>query len=412
MSSVLLPLLLYKTVTQAEVKELPHFNLETELRLARLEGFPIDFQDIRRRTSIVADEENAAIPLQKIKISRDILGEVDKITFTSIKNHESRLFAQSVIDDNQDVLKSITESTSKPGYFVDRKWEDGIFVIFPDITNLMNIRKLLTKAIIVESERGNHDQCLVYAESITQLSSYILGPNISNIIVHEGFYETYVRILIQLASRFPNELRYTKYLRKSIENWPINLRLEGFKCGLPQWLKLYDDLKNRNSVKSNSILTEALEIDFNEVVEGGQEPEFTLGKAALVNAFRIAVHQAKKSDPGSRMPLAGAFANAFLLSSGNPNFANNYFLLFTYFLPLNDFTSFVIPERKLALYKQAADVLSSMKYDAGEDEVLSDRGELLTIIRSISDGSITLTLKGPTVSDDDELSITFPLPDK
>jgi hypothetical protein len=412
LSTLIFPVLLSEALAQSKELELPNFNLETELRLAKLEGFPVDFQDIRRRTQEIADEDNAAVSLQKVRISKDILIELDKLTYSNISIPENQSRARSLIDDHRDILFSISEATSKPGYFVDRNWEDGIFLIFPDFSNLMNIRRLLTKAIVVESDRGNHDQCLEYLQSIKQISAYVLNPDITSIIVHEEFYDTYIRNLIQLASRYPEELRYLKLLSHSIKNLPPNLRIEGFKCGLPAWLKLYDDLRNRDSIKSNSILVELLEIDLTKVEDGGQDPEFTLGKAALINAFRMAVKQAQYSDPASKYILAGAFANTLLLSSGNPNFAELYFTIFTYFLPLNDYASFIIPERRKILYSQTLESLTTLEFDSRKVSVLSERGESLEVIRSISDDMVTISLSLEQENEEDELSITFPVPKK
>ena len=242
-----------KASTPAEEAE-----LKNQLSLARKEGIPTTIKEFEATLTKLKPEENAAkyyMELDQIQRKRrQALIKTQSVEYSVLWSSDKAVIekAKAVLADHSETLAVIDKATALPGCSFPRKWDDGLYILTPELWHLRNFSRLLVIRAGVHAQEGRHDQAVSDIKKIQIIGQHLLQDGIMTEASVAQAIEAIGKASAQeLCFRFRNEKGYVELLK----NWessesriPAYLSLRAYRFNLVEFLISMDQIqKDGNS---------------------------------------------------------------------------------------------------------------------------------------------------------------------
>ena len=206
-------------------EEIPEPNLEKNLAVARQIGLPTSLAEFKQSLPQVSEDENGANLYQEIlgrgRNSYRFLTPVPEGQFDLQKWRE---FEKA----NAPELTKIERLAEYDFMLLERNWEDGVGVSYPELTVYRNWVNVMSKLAYISSANGDHMQALArfrVADRLIRQLKHI--PGVVAGVVHSSMTSILVNQIMASAYQ-SNDPRYEWFLIKTMKDTAV-----------PNWKSIY-----------------------------------------------------------------------------------------------------------------------------------------------------------------------------
>lgn|GEM_PF-5723186 len=361
-------------------------DLETEIKLARAEGFAVTIEDLRKKMPSVSKEDNAAdLVFEMIELKGDY-SAVEKAKISLDEGDESAMaHVENALLKNQALIPLIQEIATKKAISFDRKWDIGVALTFPEIRTLKMGHQILLLMAWKSANQGDHTNAIVQINQAMDFAKLINEP-----LLFPGVAQSAMKILVfkttaMLANKHPNQNVYTNSLKQMIAQNKILSTADFVKNELALVLATYDAFKTK---ESSELYNKSTGSPFNSKL-APNEPEYSMRKAEIIKLFRetVQVYNLPKSD----IPAALSKIDSQLLQvlKSNPNAQN----LVDSLGPIpSSWKPFATDEQIKIVYGQVAKILESKTPAPSETNMQLKNGVQVKILTEVDGSSFRVSL--------------------